>query len=312
MPTIHHTIARGLRIATLGLSLAPALAGAALAQSAVPISPDAPNVKAARALLPEKYRKAGVIQFGASTVYAPHSFFKEGTREWTGYEIEIFNGVSEVLGVKFQYTEAPFQQLIAGVKSGRADVSIGDLGDNSLRREQVDFIDFNQLTFQLAVDVGNPQKISNIYDLCGREVGIVQGTTNILAKPLAACESKGKPATKFVIFPDQTSKDQAIQSGRLPRVDAIATAVGRYRQTAGLAKDVQLIPAPEFGNLYIGAIVDKGNTQLAEALKAALQVLFDNGSYAKTLAKWGLSDLAIPAPGINIGEQATNWLQPKT
>ncbi len=288
-------------------------AGAAFADDALPaISPDAADVKAARALLPAKYRDAGVLNVGASTVYAPHAFYKEGTKDWTGYEVEIFNQVGEVLGIKLQYTEAPFQQLIAGVKSGRSDLSIGDLGDNDLRREQVDFIDFDQLTFQLAVDAGNPQHISSVFDLCGRDLGVVQGTTNIIAKALDQCPAKGLKPANYLTFPDQTAKDQAVQSGRLPRVDVTATAVARYRAANGLAPGVEFIAAPEVGNLYLGAIVDKGNTGLADAIKAALQVLFDNGTYAKILAKWNLSDLAIPAPGIDIGQQASNYVQPKS
>lgn len=291
----------------LGLLLAPLLAGAALAQSAAPSD----AVAAARALLPAKYRDAGVLHVGASTVYAPHSFFKDGTKEWTGYEIDLFNAVADVLDIKVEYTEAPFQQLIAGVKSGRSDVSIGDLGDNDLRREQVDFIDYGLLTFQLVVDKGNPENIKSVFDVCGRDLGVVQGTTNIIANALQNCEAKGFAKPNFVEFPDQTAKDQAIQSGRLPRVDIAATAVSRYREANGLAPTVELIPSADLGNLYIGAIVDKGNTELAEALRAAYQVLFDNGTYAEILAKWNLSDLALKAPGVNIGQEATNWVQPK-
>jgi polar amino acid transport system substrate-binding protein len=290
-----------------GLFLAPLLAGSALAQSAAPTE----AVAAARALLPAKYRDAGVLHVGASTVYAPHSFFKDGTKDWTGYEIDLFNAVAEVLDIKVEYTEAPFQQLIAGVKSGRSDVSIGDLGDNDLRREQVDFIDYGLLTFQLVVDKGNPEGIKSVFDICGRDLGVVQGTTNIIANALKNCEAKGLKPANFIEFPDQTAKDQAIQSGRLPRVDIAATAVSRYKQANGLSPDIELIPSDDLGNLYIGAIVDKGNTELAEAIHAAVKVLFDNGTYAEILAKWDLSDLALKAPGVNIGQEATNWVQPK-
>jgi len=290
------------RRAALALALLPALVAPSLAQDAV---------EAARALLPAKYREAGVIKVQASTVYAPHSYFKPGTTEWAGYEIDLFNEVAEVLGVKVEYTEAPFQQLIAGVKSGRADLSLGDLGDNSIRREQVDFIDHSQLTFNLHINESDKETIKSVYDICGRELGIVQGTTNIVAGALSKCEEKGFKPAVFVEFPDITAKDQAIQSGRLPRIDIIATAVGRYREATGQSKGLVLVPAPEIGNLYIGFIVKKGNDGLAQAVKAALQVVFDNGKYQEILARHQIPDLAIKAPGINIGEEATNWQQAK-
>jgi polar amino acid transport system substrate-binding protein len=296
------TILKLTRRATFALALLPVLAAPSLAQDAA---------EAAKALLPAKYRDAGVIKVQASTVYAPHSYFKPGTTEWAGYEIDLFNEVIDILGVKVEYTEAPFQQLIAGVKSGRADLSLGDLGDNSLRREQVDFIDHSQLTFGLLIDEANKDSIRNVWDLCGRELGIVQGTTNVIGKALAQCESKGLQPAKFIEFPDATAKDQAIQSGRLPRVDIQATAVGRYREANGLSQGLVLVPAPEIGNLYIGFIVDKGNDDLAQAVKAALQILWDNGKYSEILARHLIPDLEIKAPGVNIGEEASNWEQPK-
>ncbi len=72
-----------------------------------------------------------------------------------------------------------------------------------------------------------------------------------------------------------------------------------------------LVPAPEIGDLYIGWIVEKGNTGLANAIEAALKVLFANGKYAEILAKYDISDLNLPAPGVNIGQDASNWVQTK-
>lgn len=296
------TILNLTRRAAIALALLPLFAAPSMAQDAA---------EAVKSLLPAKYRDAGVIKVQASTVYAPHSYFKPGITEWAGYEIDLFNEVANILGVKVEYTEAPFQQLIAGVKSGRADLSLGDLGDNSLRREQVDFIDHSQLTFNLLIDEANKESIKSVFDLCGREIGIVQGTTNVISKALEQCEAKGLQPAKIVEFPDATAKDQAIQSGRLPRVDIQATAVGRYREANGLSQGLVLVPAPEIGNLYIGFIVDKGNAGLAEAVRAALQVLWDNGKYSEILARHLIPDLEIKAPGINIGEEASNWQQAK-
>ena len=213
--------------------------------------------------------------------------------------------------MKVEYTEAPFQQLIAGVKSGRADLSLGDLGDNSLRREQVDFIDHSRLNFSLIVSEADKGKINNVFDLCGREIGTVQGTTNIIVKVLSSCEAKGLKPVTYVEFPDSTAKDQAILSGRLPRADVLQTSIARYREANGLAKGVSIVPAPEIGDLYVGFIVDKGNDGLAKAVSAALQTLWDNGQYKEILARYGIADHDLPAPGVNIGESASNWQQAK-
>jgi polar amino acid transport system substrate-binding protein len=268
--------------------------------------------QAARKLLPAQYRDAGVLKVAASVVYPPHSYLKEGTNEWTGYEIDLFNAIAEVLGVKVEYSQAPFQQLVAGVASGRSDVALGDLGDNDLRQEKVDFIDHSQITFQLAVPAGNPEGIKSVFDLCGRELGTVQGTTDVVKKALEKCEAKGLPAVKYISFPDETSRYQAQQSGRIPATSDQQTDTARYFKKNGIFKELDYVNAPEFGNLYIGYIVDKGNVGLGNALLAGLNTLIEDGTYAKILAKWDASDNALERAGINIGSEASNWKQPRS
>ncbi len=300
-----NSTAKRFRAALFSFGLAfPLIAGSANAQDA--------GVEAARVLLPQKYRDAGVLNVAASTTYAPHSYYKEGTTEFRGYEIELFNEIAQILGVKPVYTEAPFQQLIAGIKSGRADLSLGNLGDNNLRREQVDFIDHSQMTFQLVIDQADKASIKSVFDLCGRDIGVVQGTTTIISKTLAQCESKGLKPAHYVEFPDSTAKDQAIQSRRLPRADIASTSIARYREAAGLTSGQVLVPAPEVGDLYIGFIVNKGNTDLASAVAAALKILVENGRYAQILAAYNVPDFKLGTTGVNIGENASNWLQVKS
>jgi polar amino acid transport system substrate-binding protein len=266
--------------------------------------------QAARDLLPASYRQAGVIKVAASVVYPPHSYLKEGTTQWTGYEIDLFNAMADVLGVKVEYTQAPFQQLVAGVASGRADVALGDLGDNNLRQLKVDFIDNSQITFVLSVPAGNPDHIKTVFDLCGRTLGTVQGTTDVVKKALNNCAAHGRPEPHYISFPDETSRYEAQQSGRIPQTSDQQTDTARYFVKNGVFKQLDYVNAPEFGNLYIGYIVKKGNTGLENALLAALNVLIADGSYAKILANWDVPDNALKQTGINIGDQATDWLQP--
>jgi polar amino acid transport system substrate-binding protein len=270
------------------------------------------DVQAARKLLPQRYRDSGVLAVSASTVYPPHSYLKTGSNEWIGYEIDLFNEIADILGVKAQYTQAPFQQLVAGVASGRADVALGDLGDNNLRQEQVDFIDHSALSFQISVSKDNPEKIHSVYDLCGRQLATIRGTTDVTKNALNKCESVGRKAPTYVAFPDETSKYQAVKSGRIPFIDLEQTDVARYLTANNISPEIEYINAPEFGNLYVGFIVNKRNKDLSDALLAALKIMFADGKYSSILAKWNLSDHAIPTPGIDIGSKASNWKQPKS
>jgi polar amino acid transport system substrate-binding protein len=48
-----------------------------------------------------------------------------------------------------------------------------------------------------------------------------------------------------------------------------------------------------------GIAVSKDNTQLSDALKAGMQAILDDGSYAKIIATWKLSTVAVTRTAIN-------------
>ena len=58
-----------------------------------------------------------------------------------------------------------------------------------------------------------------------------------------------------------------------------------------------------FENLYQGTVVAKGSV-LGEVVLAGYQKLFDNGTYALVMKKWGLADNMIKAPGLNLAGKA--------
>ena len=49
----------------------------------------------------------------------------------------------------------------------------------------------------------------------------------------------------------------------------------------------------------IGAIVAKGNTALAEALKAAFEAMHRDGTYAAVMSKWSITALSLDRPEID-------------
>jgi polar amino acid transport system substrate-binding protein len=50
-----------------------------------------------------------------------------------------------------------------------------------------------------------------------------------------------------------------------------------------------------------GIAVAKDNTELRDALQAAVQAIIDNGEYKKIVEKWGVADGAITESKINGG-----------
>ena len=71
-----------------------------------------------------------------------------------------------------------------------------------------------------------------------------------------------------------------------------------YQQSKGAVSIVGTVNAGWPNTTYVAATTLKGNG-LVDAVEAGLQHVFGDGSYAKTLARWGLSDEAVDAPEVN-------------
>jgi polar amino acid transport system substrate-binding protein len=89
----------------------------------------------------------------------------------------------------------------------------------------------------------------------------------------------------------------AVRSGRVdsylgPNPNAV------YQQSKGTVSVVGTVNAGWPNTTYVAATTLKGNG-LVDAVEAALQHAFADGSYAKTLERWGLSDEAVDAPEVN-------------
>lgn len=274
------------------------------------VSPE--NVKqdeAVRALLPASIRESGVLKIGIAPGKAPHVFVNPKTNVVEGFEPDLNAAIAKVLGVKIDYTRSTFEGLIAGVNSGRFDLAQGNLGDNNLRQEQIDFVDYNWLTFGLQFPEGNPENIDSVYDLCGRTLGVTGSGTTILQNALKQCEEKGLPAAEYRIFPTLAELDAARASGRVSNASTEEIGLLEYNAKFDVGPKVDFIPAPEVGNLLEGFGLKKGSTELADALVAALQVLQQDGTYSQIFEKWAVPTYALDQIGINIGYKATNFIQ---
>jgi polar amino acid transport system substrate-binding protein len=98
------------------------------------------------------------------------------------------------------------------------------------------------------------------------------------------------------VFNTENDANLALSSGRVAAV--FAESATQAYAVAHSAGKLQIV-GPIYDKQHVGIAVPKGQTDLADALKGAVQELITNGSYHKLLAKWGLAFGAITASVIN-------------
>lgn len=258
--------------------------------------------------LPAKYQSAGVIKVGTDASYAPMEQTENG--KIVGIDPDIATALSAQLGVKFEFTNGTFDGLITSLYTGRADAVMSAMSDTKDRQnglddngkktgKGVDFVDYYTSGSSLLVKKGNPQNISTLADTCGKTVAVQRGTIYDTAfeKQKTACGATGLKIEKY----DTDAQAQTRVKAGGAVADLNDTPVAAYiAQTSGGGKDFQVVGSPADAGPF-GIAVDKSNTQLRDALEAAVNAIIADGTYTKVLQKWNATSGAISQAAINGG-----------
>lgn len=249
------------------------------------------QVDAVASLVPADF-KGKAIQNGVYNDFAPQDFEENG--KLVGIQPDIVEALSEVMGVKVDNVSVgTFDSLIPGLSSGRYDISSADFGVTKARIGTVDFVSEFAVGTSFAAKNGSGITIDSATDLCGHTVGVLAGSYFIdqVNQASADCAKAGKAAVTLQTYPDDGARLLAVTNGRseltATTTDAMAYAIKSQNLPLTLQKFV-------YQPLELGIALKKGST-LGPAMQAAMKEIINDGTYAKILAKWGVSDIAYPS-----------------
>jgi polar amino acid transport system substrate-binding protein len=248
-------------------------------------------------LLPAEVADAESVTVATNAPYPPfNDFVEEGnTEDFTGLDHDLVVAIAARLGIAAEFQQQPFDGLVPGLQAGKYDAIVGGITDNFERQETATFVDYTASGTGIAVPAGNPDGIATLADLCGTSVAAQKASKQVgLLEDFSADECAGDDI-EVTEYPQNTDAVQALLAGK---ADAIAaTRVNLLEDAEKLTGKVEVIDDPEAPNGYqaspngIGFV--KADAELAEAFRAALQSLMDDGTYDKVLAKYGQEAIGI-------------------
>jgi polar amino acid transport system substrate-binding protein len=250
---------------------------------------------AAAALLPAQYKTAGV-NVASDIPYAPMELF-DANNNPTGFDYDLSQALGAKLGVTFKFEEQTFDSIIPSLQAGKHDVVMSSMTDSAERQKVLTFVDYFNAGSGILVPKGNPKNVTSFASLCGLNVAVENATTQadlVAALNKGACKSKPVVLTTY---PDENAAETAIRAGKAD-ADLNDGQVSAYNaKLAGNGAYFDVVTptdAPDgFGASPIGIGTLKANTGLVAALKAALQSLQADGTYASLLAKWNLTAFGL-------------------
>jgi polar amino acid transport system substrate-binding protein len=262
--------------------------------------------------LPAQIRDKGVIRVGSDIAYAPVEF-KDDSGKVVGIDPDLAAAMGKQLGVTFKFENGTFDALLTGLRSNRYDIAMSAMTDNKSRQEGidpetnkkvgegVDFVDYLTAGVSIYTRKGDTRGITTWADLCGKKLAVQRGT---VSEDLAKVEAKKCPSGKTITlqrFDDNQQAQTRLRSGGADAVSADFPVAAYAVKTSGGGKDFELVGEQVEAAPY-GIAVGKTNTQLRDALQAAMNAIIQNGEYQKILEKWGAQDGAVKESVINGGK----------
>jgi polar amino acid transport system substrate-binding protein len=253
------------------------------------------------AMLPSDISEAGVVRVASGVSFPPMEYFDTDNKTVLGFDADLGKALGEVLGVEFEFHNTNFDGIIGGLSAGRYDLGLTSMIDKKERQESVDFVDYLSSGLAFMTLKGNPEGLTSEKDLCGHSVAVEKAATgDLVADDLSAdCEKAGDEPIDKVPFPDQASAVQALKANRADAVLALDVTLA-YNVTQD--PESFEIPAEPFGLLPVGIPVPKDDTELRDAVQAALKKVQEEGVYDQLLAKWNLEDQSLEGAPINTGK----------
>lgn len=259
----------------------------------------APTVdEALAAKVPAEIKSDGKILIGTDASYAPNEFLDTDGKTVIGFDVDLFNAVAAKLGLQTEWQSATFDAIIPGVQSGKYEMGISSFTINDERKQQVNMVSYFRAGTQWGTKKGNPTGIQPD-NACGKKVAVQTNTvqdTEDLPKRDEACKAAGNPAITVDRYQRQDQATAAVVSGKddamLADSPVLAYAV---EQTNG---QLELL-----GDIYdaapYGYVIEKDQTEFAQAVADAVSALISDGTYKTVLEKWGVEAGAIDAAAVN-------------
>lgn len=241
-------------------------------------------------MLPESVQQSGTIQV-AGDAYPPYRIIEADGKTRTGIEADLLAAMEPLLGVEFQNTVvAALPAMLAGIDTGRYDLSTGPLLDTKKREERYDIIPwiFSKPSYVLRSDA--EATVKTLEDLCGLRIAFSAGSASERYQQMVSerCVADGRKPLVDVPLQDKSTLMLAVRSNR---ADALSSELAAALYLQAQFPDefyIQTDQTDQLGILNLGFVLMK-DSPISPAIVAAMKALNESGEYGKIMTKWGLA-----------------------
>ncbi|MET0416945.1 MAG: ABC transporter substrate-binding protein [Actinoplanes sp.] len=262
------------------------------------------KVDAAAALVPADIRAGGKLVVGvgaAGAGFPPLAFTATDNKTLIGNEPDIAVAIAGVLGLQAELQNTSWENLFIGLDSGKFQLGASNITVTEERKLKYDFVTYRKDDLAFEAKTGSGWKVTGPADVAGKKVAVGSGTNQekILVEWSEQNVKEGRPAVDIKYYQTNQATYLALGSGQIDIYLGPNPSAAYHVAVAGETEIIGSYSGAGAGLQGKIALTTKKDNGLVQAYKAALDELIKSGDYAKILARWNLTNEAVPAAEVN-------------
>jgi polar amino acid transport system substrate-binding protein len=262
--------------------------------------PDQQRIRAEKdaalaAKVPAPIAKDGKLTVATTAGSIPLSFHATDDKTPIGSEIDLAQLVADKLGLELDIQVTSWENWPLKTQSGDFEAVFSNVGINKDRVKLFDFASYRAAYMGFEAKKSSSYSIRGSDDISGLKISVGSGTNQekILLAWNKELEAKGKAPATLQYYSSDADTILALSSGRTDLNIAPYPSTVYRENTRDDLKVVGKVNAGWPSETLVAATTLKGNG-LAPVISEALNSAIKDGSYAKVLDRWGLSEEALP------------------
>jgi len=228
----------------------------------------------------EQVKSAKVLKVAVSPDYPPFEFqmLKNGKNQVVGSDIDLAKAIAKKLGVKVQIEPMDFNNVLASLSTGKADIAISGISKTPERAKSVAFSDiYYEADNALVVKKSELERYTNAADFKGKKVAAQKGA---IQEEIVQKQLKGASEIDLPAITDEINEVKAGQVQGAVIEGLIAKSYVTANPDLAIAKLKLKTPTDSYGS---AVALPKGETELTKVINEVIKSQKANGQIEQSI-----------------------------
>ena len=211
--------------------------------------------------------------------WPPMEYVDENSKEIIGFDIDLMNAVADAGGFTVEFKNTAWDGIFAGLAAGKYDAIISSVTITDERKKEMDFSKAYINAGQILVVQSSLKGVSVLADMEGMTVAAQIGTTG-------SFEIEKVEGVGIKTYDEIGLAFEDLVNGRIDGVVADTPVAADFALQSESYKGKLKIVGDPFTEEYYGVCIQKGNTEVLDAVNAGLDKVLGTAQYENIEKKW--------------------------